>query len=60
MNHAEKCPVCNGRGKLPLDLEKGVHGTGELSSYSQICHGCGGKGWVVVPDDCVIKKEVEK
>ncbi len=35
MSHAEKCPVCLGGGKV-----------GE-----SVCHGCGGKGWVIVPDD---------
>lgn len=32
--HAEKCPVCNGTGKFN-DLQ---------------CHGCDGKGWVLVPN----------
>jgi DnaJ-class molecular chaperone len=32
IHHAEKCPVCNGSGKI--NLEK--------------CHGCFGRGWVIV------------
>jgi DnaJ-class molecular chaperone len=32
---AQKCPVCNGFGTLK-------YGT-------LVCHGCGGKGWVLIP-----------
>ena len=36
MAHAERCPICNGSGKIKkLDVE-------------ETCHGCGGKGWVEV------------
>ena len=34
------CPVCNGKGKL----------------NKKTCHGCEGKGWVVIPDQ---PKQVE-
>lgn len=34
MSHAEKCPVCEGKGKV----------------NSEKCHGCGGMGWVAVHD----------
>jgi len=56
MNHAERCPVCGGRGKLPPELGEEVNGTGELVRFVNLCHGCDGKGWVVVPDDCVEEK----
>jgi hypothetical protein len=36
--HAEKCPVCEGKGVVPPE---------EVA----ICHGCGGKGWVEVQGD---------
>ena len=36
--HAEVCPLCHGTGRL--DTPEG--GT-------RACHGCEGKGWVVVP-----------
>ena len=44
-NHAEICPVCQGSGKyircyyttMPYNVE-------------QTCHGCSGKGWVVIQD----------
>ncbi len=39
---AQKCPVCNGFGTLK---------NGTLR-----CHGCDGKGWVVVDQD--IQKEI--
>ena len=38
--HAEKCPVCFGRGKVSYDS----------ATEKLTCHGCDGKGWVVVPD----------
>lgn len=34
MAHAEKCPVCNGKGKID----------------DKTCHGCGGTGWIVIQD----------
>lgn len=39
--HGEKCPVCQGEGKIPFGM------TAELRE----CHGCGGKGWVEVRDE---------
>jgi len=36
MAHSEICPVCCGSGRY---LDK-------------LCHGCGGKGWIEVSDDC--------
>lgn len=38
---AQKCPVCNGFGTLK---------NGTLT-----CHGCNGKGWVVVDQEIDIK-----
>lgn len=40
MSHAEKCPVCNGAGKI-----------GFGTSEEKPCHGCYGNGWVTVPGD---------
>jgi DnaJ-class molecular chaperone len=44
------CPVCNGAGKL-VDYQPGTY----TSIYPQTkdCHGCGGLGWVTVPEDSV-------
>lgn len=42
MSHAEKCPVCEGEGRL-----KKVVGGG-IGSEDLLCHGCDGKGWVTV------------
>lgn len=36
-----ECPVC--------------HNFGTLSYGTKVCHGCGGKGWVVVPAEEVGK-----
>ena len=42
MAHAEKCPICEGKGKIPrLD---------GWNCHEDACHGCGGKGWVEVAD----------
>jgi hypothetical protein len=35
---AQLCPVCGGSGRLP----------GPWLTDNKICHGCGGRGWVVV------------
>ena len=47
MAHAEKCPICEGSGRLPLPVEMG---TTASRPYDKLCHGCGGKGWVEVAD----------
>ena len=39
MAQAVKCPICEGSGKVLDSLGK-----------SQVCHGCGGRGWVEVRD----------
>ena len=41
MAHAEKCPVCSGSGKLPGD-------TGTTDCTPKTCHGCNGRGWIVI------------
>ena len=50
MAHAEKCPICEGSGRLPLPVEMG---TSASRPYDKLCHGCGGKGWVSVQDEIV-------
>ena len=47
MSHAERCPVCDGTGKLPVFPSYSGSVPGPLTE----CHGCRGKGWVTVPDD---------
>ena len=42
-----KCPVCRGSGQVA------VHSPPESSAVFcnfYTCHGCGGKGWIVIPD----------
>ena len=36
--HAETCPVCWGKGKIKTNT----------TAAEEICHGCGGLGWVRV------------
>ena len=45
---AEICPVCWGRGTYcNHDVKMPLH----LHLACPTCHGCGGKGWVTVPED---------
>ncbi len=46
--HSEICPVCSSEGKLCVGLTQSAvcYGLPVLKT----CHGCGGRGWVVVPD----------
>ena len=44
MAHAQTCPICCGKGKLPND--------GKTTDATEpICYGCDGKGWVEVADE---------
>ena len=45
MAKAIKCPVCEGKGKIPDPLTMSATATIEV-----VCHGCGGKGWVEVSE----------
>jgi hypothetical protein len=46
MSHAEKCPVCNGAGKLPAIND----GMSTAIPQPITCHGCNGLGWVTIYD----------
>jgi len=48
MTHAEVCPVCSGTGKLEI---RDPYGRTATVPLYQTCHGCSGKGWVVVPSN---------
>ena len=39
------CPICDGEGKLRTE------GVGNFFSVTELCHGCEGKGWVMVEED---------
>jgi len=54
MTHAERCPVCGGSGEV---AEK-YQGTSSSMPLMRPCHGCGGKGWIVVWDE--MKDQVNK
>jgi DnaJ-class molecular chaperone len=43
--HAEKCPVCNGTGKVEIQYLV-------TSTPRPVvdCHGCNGTGWITVTD----------
>ncbi|GAH57382.1 unnamed protein product [marine sediment metagenome] len=43
MNTTEICPVCKGSGKYKKDSLP------DSISSPIVCHGCNGKGWVVIP-----------
>lgn len=45
MAKAVICPVCSGKGMIREYPELGY---ATISYHDNICHGCGGKGWVEV------------
>ncbi len=51
MAHAERCPVCYGGGQLNKGFWEPSRVTVPVVPSMQVCHGCGGKGWVEVSDD---------
>ena len=44
VSQAVRCPVCNGAGKIWTVAAK----DSTACNMEVTCHGCGGKGWVVV------------
>lgn len=45
MGHAQRCPVCLGRGWIEEN-------SGTTSGIvRKVCHGCGGLGWIQVSDN---------
>ena len=48
MSHSERCPVCFGTGKVKISDNGQIIG-GSFPDSKQ-CHGCAGKGWVLVND----------
>lgn len=44
-NKADLCPICKGTGQVTVHTNYGTY----TSQYERTCHGCGGKGWVVIP-----------
>lgn len=47
MAHAEKCPICYGKGRITESEKTGFNSDGiDLVK----CHGCNGCGWVTVRD----------
>lgn len=43
------CPVCEGRGSVS---DPTGYGSSCSGFYTKVCHGCGGKGWVEVGEQC--------
>ena len=51
MAHAEKCPVCDGTGKVPNGFYSSTSGEWvSTSAVPETCRSCGGTGWVTVHD----------
>ena len=48
MTHAEICPVCKGKGRIPENYPVPYCDT--PSKKLKVCHGCGGNGWIEVSD----------
>ena len=52
MNHAEKCPVCKGKGKVKSkSITTNSDGERTKEKIKITCHGCNGTGWVTVQDN---------
>lgn len=51
MAHAETCPICLGKGVIPTK-DSTIAGNVIPGSW-EMCHGCGGQGWVEVKDEPV-------
>ena len=49
------CPVCNGRGTVPPGFYNpspdGVHGITQTDCHTETCRSCGGKGYILVPEE---------
>jgi len=56
MAHAEKCPICEGKGTLYEGwFDIGPNGDVFVAAEDTkevACRGCGGKGWVEISDEC--------
>ena len=46
MSDAKRCPVCYGKGVVEPDTPSPAS---TAIPGPKTCHGCGGRGWVVVP-----------
>ena len=46
MSHAEVCPICGGKGTVKEDTNP----YSTACPTERICHGCGGRGWILIPD----------
>ena len=51
-NEAQLCPVCQGLGKIDRAW---LHPSQATSQY-EICNGCGGSGWVIIPQPDIYVK----
>ena len=53
---AQICPVCNGSGKYRVVKYRNPYSpypftSSQIEYYNETtCHGCNGKGWIIVPD----------
>jgi len=50
MAHAERCPVCLGRGLVSDGFYDQCSGHWSSIGYFETCRSCNGKGWIVVSD----------
>ena len=48
-SHSELCPVCKGTGKYK-SIEN-CNYTSCTQYIEQTCHGCGGRGWIVITEN---------
>lgn len=48
-NHAEVCPVCKGCGRY-REYKSNISNSTSPTYIERTCHGCFGRGWIIVPD----------
>ena len=50
MSHAQKCPICNGKGHINQEGNFAYRDEQGNTAPQKTCHGCGGRGWIEVKD----------
>lgn len=51
MSHADRCPVCFGKGIVPMGFYNTTNtGYSTTSTAPETCRSCGGSGYIIIPD----------
>lgn len=62
MSHADRCPVCFGKGVVPMGFYDMTNdGYSTTAKMPEPCKSCGGSGYIIIPDtDILINSLGEK